>query len=109
MINNKKSAFLSIPTGGGKSILMTYLATLNYKVLILLPTEALALQTIAQFHKIKSNTCGILTENYNYNFKKASIKISTFHSIYENLEKIKYEFDYIVYDEIHNNRGRKKY
>ena len=101
LINNKKSAFLSIPTGGGKSILMTYLATLNYNVLILLPTEALALQTVAHFHKIKSHTCGILTDNYNYNFKEASIKISTFHSIYENIEKVGYEFDYIVYDEIH--------
>ena len=118
-IERKNNIFLSAPTSAGKTVIVTnsILAT-NYRVIILLPTEELALQVTSSIHKFitkKDNRSYLLwTENYHYtnsmcdmsnpeNIYNSSyeILISTPIIIEQNLHKISNNYDYLIFDEIH--------
>ena len=73
LLEKKKSVFVSAPTSAGKSILPTWLINTEFKVLYLVPTEPLVFQQVSLFEKMTSKktqhrTCGLLTDNYSYNF-----------------------------------------
>ena len=71
ILKRKNNIFLSAPTSAGKTVIVTNsILTTNYRVIILLPTEELALQVTSSIHKFitkKDNRSYLLwTENYNY-------------------------------------------
>jgi hypothetical protein len=116
-IERKNNIFLSAPTSAGKTVIVTnsILAT-NYRVIILLPTEELALQVTSSIHKFitkKDDRNYLLwTENYRYTNKSGSgkdivynssfdILISTPMIVEQNLHQISNNYDYIIFDEIH--------
>ena len=121
-IENKNNIFLSAPTSAGKTIIVTnsILAT-NYRVIILLPTEELALQVTSSIQKFSSKMDDrkylLWTENYRYtnkagvgsdiynnsNFYNSSfeILISTPVIVEQNLHHISNNYDYLIFDEIH--------
>ena len=117
-IENKNNIFLSAPTSAGKTIIVTnsILAT-DYRVIILLPTEELALQVTSSINKFiskKDNRKYLLwTENYTYTNQHTSntktdiydssvdILISTPPIIEQNLHHISNKYDYLIFDEIH--------
>ena len=122
-IERKNNIFLSAPTSAGKTVIVTnsILAT-DYRVIILLPTEELALQVTSSIHKFitkkDSRNYLLWTENYQYTNKNRSdniyepsyepsydcnydILISTPVIIEQNLHKISNNYDYLIFDEIH--------
>lgn len=114
-IERKNNIFLSAPTSAGKTVIVTnsILAT-EYRVIILLPTEELALQVTSSIHKFitkkDSRNYLLWTENYQYTNKNCSdniydssydILISTPIIIEQNLHKISNNYDYLIFDEIH--------
>ena len=113
-IENRNNVFLSAPTSAGKTVLVTgsVIAT-DYKVLIILPTEALAIQVVSLIDKLINSRKGsenkkyaLWTDNYKFGIdekNKASydILISTPLMVEMNLEQIHTSFDYIIFDEIH--------
>lgn len=116
-IEHKHNIFLSAPTSAGKTVIVTnsILAT-DYRVIILLPTEELALQVTSSIHKFitkkDSRNYLLWTENYQYtntscndnvnvNESSYDILISTPVIIEQNLHKISNNYDYLIFDEIH--------
>ena len=115
-IERKNNIFLSAPTSAGKTIIVTnsILAT-NYRVIILLPTEELALQVASSIHKFITKTDErkylLWTENYQYTNisqkngglydSSCEILISTPVIVEQNLHKISTNYDYLIFDEIH--------
>jgi hypothetical protein len=115
-IDNRQNVFLSAPTSAGKTIIVTnsILAT-DYKVLIILPTEALALQVASSIDKfmpkMSNRKFGLWTDTLHYNLGlngyinpngvNIDILISTPTVVEQNLHLIHTKFDYLIFDEIH--------
>lgn len=115
-IEKKNNIFLSAPTSAGKTVIVTnsILAT-NYRVIILLPTEELALQVASSIQKFITKTDErkylLWTENYQYTNthhkngclydSSCEILISTPVIVEQNLHKISTNYDYLIFDEIH--------
>lgn len=121
-IERKNNIFLSAPTSAGKTVIVTnsILAT-DYRVIILLPTEELALQVTSSIDKFigkkDKRTYLLWTENYHYSNKlnirtnssnsngfydsSCEILISTPTIVEQNLHKISSNYDYLIFDEIH--------
>ena len=104
-IDQNKSVLVCAPTSSGKTILTTYLISKKLRVLYIVPTEPLAFQVISLFEKIINNKCNLLTDNYKFkttkHYKDSCVLVSTPNALQQNLDKIKNNYDYIVYDEIH--------
>jgi hypothetical protein len=115
-IEKKNNVFLSAPTSAGKTIIVTNsILSTNYRVIILLPTEELALQVASSIHKFITKADKrkyfLWTENYQYtniNQKNGyvydsscDILISTPVIVEQNLQKIYNKYDYLIFDEIH--------
>ena len=117
-IENKNNIFLSAPTSAGKTIIVTNsILITDYRVIILLPTEELALQVTSSINKFISKKDErqylLWTENYTYTNKHTTnrgcdiydssidILISTPTIIEQNLHHISNKYDYLIFDEIH--------
>lgn len=107
LIDSKKSMIILAPTGSGKTILMDYLVKENNSILFIVPTDPLARQVCASFHRL-GKKCALYTKTDRYNIHNYDIMVTTPY-IETNLELIYKQFDYCVYDEIHclnyNNGG----
>ena len=104
-IDNNESVIVCAPTSSGKTILSTYAGMSNKNVLYVVPTKSLAFQVAAIFQKFSKKPFGVLVDDFTYYHGKkeqVSVIIATSHRLETKLYNLNIEFDYAVYDEIHN-------
>jgi hypothetical protein len=101
-INQDESVLVCAPTSSGKTVLSTYFATLNKKVLYVVPSKPLAFQVAALLHQIVGEGVGIFVDDFSYiPTTGLVIAIGTPYQIETQLPKLG-NFDLAVFDEIHN-------
>ena len=102
-IKNKENTIVKAPTSSGKSFIAMAAGILHQKVLYICPAKPVAYQIGAHFTHMGYKV-HFLVENlshYSYD-SKTNIFIGTPKEVENNILKIGTNFDYVVYDEIHN-------
>lgn len=100
-IKQNKSVLVSAPTSCGKTWLALYPGIIGKRVLFIVPTDALVYQVGALFQKFSSTPC-IITADGTYGNLKSNVFIGTPKDIEDKLPALGLDFEYVVYDEIHN-------
>lgn len=110
-INNNESCIVSAPTSSGKSIITSYLATKQCKILVIVPTDILAWQLSALFGKFTKSEIPIVTRTFESDLEldnllqkinNAPVFIGTPTEVTNILPLISnINFDRLVVDEIH--------
>ena len=102
-INKKESVIVRAPTSSGKSFIAMVAGILHKKILYVCPAKPVAYQVGAHFIYMGYKVHFLLDNfsNFSYN-SNTNIFIGTPHEIEDNLNKIGFNFDYTVFDEIHN-------
>merc|ERR1712196_554782 len=111
-IDNGQSTVVSAPTSSGKTVLSTYLCTKNSSkgILFVVPTEPLAIQVASMFSVFKG--VGLVIPSQVFPPDKFTdaidIVVGTPTSIETILtsKRVKgFDFDFAVFDEVHNLNG----
>tara|TARA_Y100001935_G_scaffold212135_1_gene182597 strand:- start:3723 stop:6464 length:2742 start_codon:yes stop_codon:yes gene_type:complete len=102
-INNNESVIVKAPTSSGKSFIALSSGVFHKKVLYVCPAKPVVYQVGAHFIQMGYKV-HFLVDNYsNYSYdSKTNIFIGTPKEIENNLLTIGTDFDYAVFDEIHN-------
>jgi len=102
-IKNKESVIIRAPTSSGKTFIAMSCGILHKKVLYVCPAKPVAYQIGSHFIKMGYKVHFMLDNLANLSFDdKTNIYVGTPELIEKYLYKVKNNFDYIVYDEIHN-------
>ena len=102
-IKNKENAIVKAPTSSGKSFIAMAAGILHKKVLYICPAKPVAYQIGAHFTYMGYKVHFLLDNLSHYSYdSKTNIYIGTPREIENNILKIGTQFDYVVYDEIHN-------
>ena len=102
-IKNNKSILVRAPTSSGKTFISISAGIYHNKVLYVCPAEPVAYQIGANFTKMNYKV-HYLVDNHAHlsHSNKTTIYIGTPDIIEKYIYKIGVDFDYVVYDEIHN-------
>ena len=100
-INRDESVIISAPTSCGKTWLAIYPALIGKSILFLVPTDALVFQVGALLNKYTSSQPILMTGEAVYG-SNPKIVVGTPKKVEDLLPVVGKDFDYIVYDEIHN-------
>ena len=102
-IKNKKSVLIKAPTSSGKTFIAMATGIIHKKILYVCPAKPVAFQVGANFIKMgyKVHTLVENMGHLSYD-KNTNIFIGTPDIIEQYLPKIYTDFDYAVFDEIHN-------
>ncbi len=102
IIKQKKSLVIKSPTSSGKSFMACSAAVFHKKILYVCPSSAVAYQVGSHFVKMNYRVHFLLENIGHLDFNdKCNIFIGTPEYIEDYLYKIGTDFDYAVYDEIH--------
>lgn len=102
-IKQKESIFIKAPTSSGKTFIATACGILHKKVLYVCPAKPVTYQIGSHFIKMGYKVHFILDQTASMKIDdKTNIYIGTPDLIEKYLYRIKNNFDYAVYDEIHN-------
>ena len=102
-IYNKKSVLVRAPTSSGKSFIAMAAGILYQKILFVCPAKPVVYQVGAHFMYMGYKVHFIVDNFVNHSYdSKTNIFIGTPEEIENNIHKIGVEFDYAVFDEIHN-------
>ena len=104
------SVLVCAPTSSGKTILTTYFANTNKKVLYVVPSKPLAFQVAASFQQQSNEEVAIIVDDMSY---FPSVNYSTIVATpYELENKLPYLSDFLqssncfaIFDEVHNLNG----
>ncbi len=109
-IDNKISTIVQAPTSAGKSILTGHLYTKENKVVVVVPTDPLALQMASMIGKITGKDIPLITRTFQSKIdrnelveiiEKIGIVVGTPRHLADYLPLIQTKFDWLVVDEIH--------
>jgi superfamily II RNA helicase len=102
-IKDKKSILVKAPTSSGKSFIAMSTGIIHNKILYVCPSKPVAYQVGSKYIKMGYKV-HYLVENMGYlsYYNKTNIFIGTPDIIEKYLFKLKIDFDYTVFDEIHN-------
>tara|TARA_B100000963_G_scaffold113772_1_gene99018 strand:+ start:525 stop:3341 length:2817 start_codon:yes stop_codon:yes gene_type:complete len=100
-INNNESVIVSAPTSCGKTWLAIYPGVIGKSLLFLVPTDALVFQVGALLNKYTSSQPILMTNEAVYG-SNPKIIVGTPKKVEDLLPVVGTDFDYVVYDEIHN-------
>tara|TARA_B100000524_G_scaffold348399_1_gene252821 strand:+ start:1583 stop:4399 length:2817 start_codon:yes stop_codon:yes gene_type:complete len=101
LIDSKKSVLVTAPTSCGKTWLSIYPGIMGYKIIFIVPTDALVFQVASLFTKFTNKIPSIITSCITQK-NNLDIIIGTPKHIEDNLPNIDNNFDIIIFDEIHN-------
>ena len=103
LIKNKKSVLVKAPTSSGKTFIAMSTGILHKKILYVCPAKPVAFQVGANFIKMGYRVHYLLENMGHLSYHKdTNIFIGTPDIIEKYLPKIYTDFDYAVFDEIHN-------
>ncbi len=102
-INKKESVIVKAPTSSGKSFIAMVAGILHKKILYVCPAKPVAYQVGSHFIHMGYKVHFLLDNISNFSYSSdTNIFIGTPREIENNFNKIGFEFDYTVFDEIHN-------
>ena len=102
-IRDKKSVLVRAPTSSGKTFIAMATGILHQKILYICPAKPVAYQVGAHFGKMGYRVHYLVENMAHQSYdSKTNIFVGTPDIIEKYLPKIYTEFDYAVYDEIHN-------
>lgn len=102
-IKDNKSVILKAPTSSGKTFISMSAGIFHNKVLYICPAEPVAYQIGANFTKMNYKVHYLVEGHAHLSFSdKTNIFVGTPNIIEKYIYKIGTDFDYVVYDEIHN-------
>ena len=102
-IKMKKSICIRAPTSSGKTFIAMACGILHKKVLYVCPAKPVAYQIGSHFTKMGYNVHFMIDNHAHLSFNdKTNIFVGTPDIIEKYLHKIKIDYDYAVFDEIHN-------
>ena len=102
-IYDKKSVLVRAPTSSGKSFIAMAAGILYEKILFVCPAKPVVYQVGAHFMYMGYKVHFIVDNFVNHSYdSKTNIFIGTPEEIENNIHKIGVDFDYAVFDEIHN-------
>ena len=102
-INNNQSIIVKAPTSAGKSFIAMSCGILHKKILYVCPAKPVAYQVGANFIKMGYKVHFLLDNISHFSYsQQTNIFIGTPKEIENNLMKIGNNFNFVVFDEIHN-------
>ncbi|KDO34038.1 hypothetical protein SPRG_01312 [Saprolegnia parasitica CBS 223.65] len=104
-IDMKHSVIVCAPTSSGKTVLSSYVTVVGGKVLFIAPTEPLAWQVAALFQSLVKGAVGIITNGTVFLPEGFRVAVGTPAAVETALLNIGYDFDYCVFDEVHDLNG----
>lgn len=104
-IDNNHSMVVCAPTSSGKTVLSSYVSVVGGKVLFIVPTDPLAWQVAALFQAMVKGTVALITEGTVFLPTGFRIAVGTPRAVESTLIDIGYDFQYAVYDEVHDLNG----
>ena len=93
------------PTSSGKTFMSSYVSVVGGRVLRVVPTEPLVWQVAALFHSLLKGTVALVTSGTLYKPDDYRIVVGTPFALENALLDIGYDFEYAVYDEVHDLNG----
>lgn len=104
-IDHNHSMVVCAPTSSGKTVLSSYVSVVGGKVLFIVPTDPLAWQVAALFQAMVKGTVALITEGTVFLPSGFRIAVGTPRAVESTLIDIGYDFQYAVYDEVHDLNG----
>lgn len=104
-IDASHSVVVCAPTSSGKTVLSSYVSVVGGKVLFIVPTDPLAWQVAALFQAMVKGTVALITEGTVFLPPGFRIAVGTPRAVESTLIDIGYDFQYAVYDEVHDLNG----
>lgn len=104
-IDANHSVVVCAPTSSGKTVLSSYVSVVGGKVLFIVPTDPLAWQVAALFQAMVKGTVALITEGTVFLPQGFRIAVGTPRAVESTLIDIGYDFQYAVYDEVHDLNG----
>ena len=102
-IKDNKSIIVRAPTSSGKSFIAMSSGIFHKKILYVCPAKPVVYQVGAHYTHMGYKVHYLVEGNINYNYdKQTNIFIGTPEYIENEIGKIGIQFDYAVFDEIHN-------
>lgn len=105
-IDANHSVVVCAPTSSGKTVLSSYVSVVGGKVLFIVPTDPLAWQVAALFQAMVKGSVALITEGTVF-LPEGSFRVAvgTPRAVESTLMDIGYDFEYAVYDEVHDLNG----
>lgn len=104
-IDQNHSVIVCAPTSSGKTVLSSYVSVVGGKVLFIVPTDPLAWQVAALFQAMVKGAVALITEGTVFLPPGFRIAVGTPRAVESTLIDIGYDFQYAVYDEVHDLNG----
>ncbi|RLN70751.1 hypothetical protein BBJ29_005907 [Phytophthora kernoviae] len=104
-IDDNHSVIVCAPTSSGKTVLSSYVSVVGGKVLFIVPTDPLAWQVAALFQAMVKGSVALITEGTVFLPPGFRIAVGTPRAVESTLIDIGYDFQYAVYDEVHDLNG----
>ncbi|ETW04681.1 hypothetical protein, variant [Aphanomyces invadans] len=104
-IDQKHSVVVCAPTSSGKTVLSSYVSVIGGKVLFIAPTEPLVWQVAALFQAMVKGTVALVTKGTVFLPEGFRICVGTPAAVESALLDIGYDFQYCVFDEVHDLNG----
>ncbi|KAG7400406.1 putative ATP-dependent RNA helicase ddx60 [Phytophthora boehmeriae] len=104
-IDENHSVIVCAPTSSGKTVLSSYVSVVGGKVLFIVPTDPLAWQVAALFQAMVKGSVALITEGTVFLPPGFRIAVGTPRAVESTLIDIGYDFQYAVYDEVHDLNG----
>ncbi|KAF0698130.1 Aste57867_11226 [Aphanomyces stellatus] len=104
-IDQNHSVVVCAPTSSGKTVLSSYVSVIGGKVLFLAPTEPLVWQVAALFQAMVKGTVALVTKGTVFLPEGFRILVGTPAAVESVLLDIGYDFQYCVFDEVHDLNG----
>ncbi|CAK4326273.1 unnamed protein product [Aphanomyces euteiches] len=104
-IDQNHSVVVCAPTSSGKTVLSSYVSVIGGKVLFLAPTEPLVWQVAALFQAMVKGTVALVTKGTVFLPEGFRICVGTPAAVESALLDIGYDFQYCVFDEVHDLNG----
>ena len=102
-IKNNESVIVRAPTSSGKTFIAMASGIFHKKILYVCPAKPVAYQVGANFIHMGYKVHFLLENSSHFSYdKQTNIFIGTPYEIENNLTNLNNDFDYVVFDEIHN-------
>ena len=102
-VKDNQSVIVKAPTSSGKSFIAMSAGIFHKKILYICPAKPVAYQVGSHFNHMGFKVHFLVNNQSHYSYdSKTNIFIGTPYEIENNLIQIGTDFDYVVFDEIHN-------
>ncbi|CAI5741086.1 unnamed protein product [Hyaloperonospora brassicae] len=104
-IDQNHSVIVCAPTSSGKTVLSSYVSVVGGRVLFVVPTDPLAWQVAALFQAMVKGSVALITDGTVFLPPGFRVAVGTPRAVESTLIDIGYDFQYAVYDEVHDLNG----